>query len=466
LQGSLERGLAFVNVTRHVLHHHDGVVHHEADGEDDRQQGEEVDGEPEGLHQEDAADKRYRDRHHRDEHRAERAEEEEDDDHDDQQGVAQGLEHFANGAVDIFGGVVGHTRLQAGRQVVLDRRHFRANALEHVDGVGVGQGPDPHEHGGLAREADLGVVVLGAERHVGDLPQAHDGAVLLAHRQAPELFHGAQVGVGGQVDLDERALAPAECGQEVVRRKRLAHLGRADVQGRHPLGFEPDPHGKGAAAEDVGPLHPGDGRQARLDDAREIVGDLVLLQDAGGEAQIGRGEFAVGRLDVDRGHLGLGRQIAPHLVDLGADLGQGLGGVEVEPQARLDGGKAEGALRLHVFDAVGRGDGALQRRGDEAAHQVGVGADVDGGDGDRGVLAARVLAHVEGADRLQAGDDDDQADHQGEDGTAYEEVGDVHGIHLYHRDTEAQRKSKSLFLQLTRKPLLHGFPLRSLCPLW
>ncbi len=38
-----------------------------------------------------------------------------------------------------------------------------------------------------------------------------------------------------------------------------------------------------------------------------------------------------------------------------------------------------------------------------------------------------ILAHVEGADRLQAGDDDDQVDHQGQDGAAYEEVGDFHG---------------------------------------
>jgi hypothetical protein len=116
-----------------------------------------------------------------------------------------------------------------------------------------------------------------------------------------------------------------------------------------------------------------------------------------------------------------------HLVDLGADLGKGLGGVVVEPQPHVDGGKAEAALRFHVFDAVGGGDGALQRCGDEAAHQLGIGADVHGGDADRGVLAVRVLAHIEGLDRLQAGNDDDQVDHQGQDGTAYEEIGDVHG---------------------------------------
>ena len=73
---------------------------------------------------------------------------------------------------------------------------------------------------------------------------------------------------------------------------------------------------------------------------------------------------------------------------------------------------AEGALGLHVLDAVRGGDGSFQRRSDEAAHQVGAGADIDRGDGYHRVFAARILAYIEGADRLQTGDNDDQVDDQ------------------------------------------------------
>ena len=131
-----------------------------------------------------AADQRHRDRHHRDQHRAEGAEEEEDDDHHDQQRVAEGLEHLLDGVVDVVGGVVGDAGLQTGREVALDRRHLGPHPLDDVEGVGVGEGPDPHEDRGLPGEADLGVVVLGAQHHVGDVAQPHDGAVLLAHHQA------------------------------------------------------------------------------------------------------------------------------------------------------------------------------------------------------------------------------------------------------------------------------------------
>ena len=184
-------------------------------------------------------------------------------------------------------------------------------------------------------------------------------------------------------------------------------------------------HGKSAGAEDIGPLHAGDGRKPWLDDPHQIVGDLVLLEDVGGEAQVGRGELAVGRFDVDYRHFGLRRQVPPHLVDLGADLGQGLGGVVVEFQPHLDGGESQTALGLHVLDAVGGGDGPLQRRGDKTPHQFGVGADINGGDGNCRILAAGILANIQGADGLQAGDDDHQIDHQCQDGTPDEEIGNM-----------------------------------------
>ena len=69
---------------------------------------------------------------------------------------------------------------------------------------------------------------------------------------------------------------------------------------------------------------------------------------------------------------------------------------------------------------------ALERRGDEAAHEVGAGADVDGADGDGRALELRVLAHVERADRLQPGDDDHQVDDDREHRPADEDVGELH----------------------------------------
>ncbi len=68
LQGSLEGRLALLDVAVDVFHHHDRVVHHQADGQDHRQQGQQVDRVAHGLHEEQYADHRQRNGHHRDQY--------------------------------------------------------------------------------------------------------------------------------------------------------------------------------------------------------------------------------------------------------------------------------------------------------------------------------------------------------------------------------------------------------------
>ncbi len=52
LDGGLKGGLAHLDVAVHVLHHHDGIVHHQADGQNHGQQGEQVNGKAQHQHQE------------------------------------------------------------------------------------------------------------------------------------------------------------------------------------------------------------------------------------------------------------------------------------------------------------------------------------------------------------------------------------------------------------------------------
>ena len=69
---------------------------------------------------------------------------------------------------------------------------------------------------------------------------------------------------------------------------------------------------------------------------------------------------------------------------------------------------------------------ALERRRDEAAHQIGVGADVDGRHVDDRDVAARILPDAQRADRLQAGDQDHQVDDDREHRPLDEEIGELH----------------------------------------
>ena len=196
--------------------------------------------------------------------------------------------------------------------------------------------------------------------------------------ELPELVRRPQIGVGDEIHRHHRSLGMAERRQVVVPRQRVAHHRRRDAVRRHPIGLQPDAHGERARAENVGALHAADRAQLRLHDARQVVGDLVRIEIVRREPEIDRRELVVGRLEVDDRRLRLGRQIVAHLRDLGLDLRQR--GVGVVVQLQMHGDRAEPlrARRFHVVDAVGAGDDALERRRDEAAHEVGVGADIRG----------------------------------------------------------------------------------------
>jgi hypothetical protein len=107
-------------------------------------------------------------------------------------------------------------------------------------------------------------------------------------------------------------------------------------------------------------------------------------------------------------------------------LGQGRVGVVV--QFEVDGDDAEvlGALGFDEVDSIGAGDGAFERCRYETADEVGIRADVAGFDVNDGDVALGVLPYVEGADGLDACEEDEQVDDDREDGATDEEVGEGH----------------------------------------
>src|SRR5262249_36632040 len=146
---------------------------------------------------------------------------------------------------------------------------------------------------------DLHVVVVGAENDVGDVLEADERAPLLLDDELLEFVDRVEIGRRGEVRLDELVLGLADCGQVVVGGERLSYLRWAYVERRYAVRFEPGADRERAASQDVGLLYAGDGGEARLYDADEVVGDLIFLEDGRAEAQVHRGEHRIGRFDVD-----------------------------------------------------------------------------------------------------------------------------------------------------------------------
>ena len=93
-------GMPFLDIVDGALHHHDGIVHHDANRQHDREQGREIDGESERRHGGEGADDGHRHRGCRYQHRAPVLQEQENDDENEDRGLVQGLVHLVDGLFD------------------------------------------------------------------------------------------------------------------------------------------------------------------------------------------------------------------------------------------------------------------------------------------------------------------------------------------------------------------------------
>ncbi len=418
-----------LHVAVDVLDHDDGVVHHQSDRQHQRQQRQQVDRIAQRQHRGEGADQRKRHRDHRDRDRTQPAQKQEDHRTDDQQRLDQRLDHLVDRRLDEFGGVVGDLAGQPGRQLLLDGRQHLAHAARHVEQVGLGRNLDADEQRVLPAEGHIEVVVLGPQRHVGDVLQPHDRAVALRDHQVAELADRVKVGPGAQVDADHLPLAGAERGQVVVGGQRGGHVGRGDPVRRHPVRVEPGAQREQARAQDLRVLDALDRIQLRLDYPVQVVGDVVGGHRLAVEAQVHRIErFS----DLRRQHrlLRLRRQLILDRVDLGRDVGQRAVGVVVQAQRRGDHRLPGEAVGRHVVDTLRLGDRGLQRLRDKARNRLGVRTVISGADGDHRVLRARVLVHCQAGQRAQPQHQDQQADDRRQHWAVNENIGEVLHVRL------------------------------------
>ena len=409
----------------HVLQNDDRVIHHHADRQDHRQQGQQIDGEAEQQHHEQSPDQRQRHRYGRDQDATNRAQEKVDHDHDDQHRFDQCADHLVNRVLDVLGCVVGDRAAHPFGKLIDDAWPHIAYALHHIEHVGVGRDLNTDEGGAIAVPERERVVVLGTEFDACDIAQSHDGTAVRANRELAEFLRSAQIGIGRQVDLDVAALGLANSRQKVVGLQRLAHITRRQVEGGKTLRLQPDSHRELAGTEHIGALNPFQGGQLRFDHTQHVVGHLVFGQHVAVERQVHGRRVTAFRQLHDRVFRAFWQFVA-QLVDLGGNLRQGFAWIGVQTQVGVDRADALTTRRHQIVDAFRRGDFTFQRCRDEAFDQIGVGADIGRGDRNLRVLDFRKLPHAQIGCRAQAQQQNHQTDDCRQDRPLDEGIGKGH----------------------------------------
>ena len=207
--------------------------------------------------------------------------------------------------------------------------------------------------------------------------------------------------------------------------QRVLDVLRRDVVGGEPRRIEPDAHGVAALAEDPRLGDAGDRLQPVLYEAIGEVGDLQRRMPVRRERQI-HDRLRVG-LDLGDDRLvDLVGQAAAHPADAVADVvGHGIG-VARQLEAHDDQAALLTRDRAHEVDAFDAGDRLLEHARDLALQHLRAGAAVDRFDQDDRRIDVRVFAHRQAAERHQADQHDDEAQHRREDRPADADFGKRH----------------------------------------
>ncbi|MGY4328164.1 hypothetical protein ACVWWG_002581 [Bradyrhizobium sp. LB7.2] len=177
LQRGVAPAYAVLEMSLDILDHHDGVVDHNADGENETEQREIVDGEAERRHHREGADQRDRNRDDRNDRGSPSLKEHQHHDHHKQHGLVDGLDQLMDGLRDELGRVVADIVVEAFRKGLLQLRHRVRDLFRGREGVR--SGPLRHQHGDrrFAQQEAVGGVRQRTELDTRDVAQAHRTAV-------------------------------------------------------------------------------------------------------------------------------------------------------------------------------------------------------------------------------------------------------------------------------------------------
>ena len=239
----------------HGFHHHDGVIHHQADGQHHAQQGDGVQREAQQREHDEGGQQRHGHSNERNEGGPQVLQEHEHHEGHQDDGLDEGLPNLCDGVADGYRGVqrdVTRKPLRHGGFLLLQQR---GDAVHRGNGVGARGLVDEHVGRAVAVDAARDGIVLRAELHVRDVLEVHVAVPVLADDDVLELLRGAHAALGTQgkgllLPVLNGLCADLTAGVGVIlHRNGGAHFLHGDVVVGH-LG-RVEPHADGIAARAV-----------------------------------------------------------------------------------------------------------------------------------------------------------------------------------------------------------------------
>ncbi len=221
MNGGLGRFLATLQVSRDVLQHHNGIIHHHTDRDGQGGHRDDVQGVARGVKVNQGSKQRYRDRKHDDERRPPSSKEYIDDKHYHQKGDDDRLFQRVEGVENVRRAIDHSRDLHIGRKCRSDGLELLLDAPDDVDGVCAGLLLDGDHRGSLTVGERFLRLLLKTVDDGGDIPKINCLAVPCADNYVQQfgrilelLLDTKGKGLGSDVDASGRHVTVL-CGDDL-----------------------------------------------------------------------------------------------------------------------------------------------------------------------------------------------------------------------------------------------------------
>ena len=210
-------------MARHVLQHHDGIVHHKAGGDGQRHQRQVVQAVAHPVHHRKGTGQRHRHRHAGDDCRAQAPQKQAHHHNHQANGNHQRLLNFMNRGAQVGRAIRHHLHLHAVRQRGQQLRHQGAHPLHGLNHIGAGLLVQNQQNRGLAIGGAVIAQVLHRVDHLGHIAQTHHPAFAVTHDQGRIVCGGARLVIGLDLPGTVAGFHQALGAVGVAAHHRLAH---------------------------------------------------------------------------------------------------------------------------------------------------------------------------------------------------------------------------------------------------
>ena len=241
---------SLIQQTRDILHHHNGIIHHNGNGQYQAEQSQRIDGETQECHHRQGTYQRYGNGDARNQDRPPTLQEEEHHQHHEDSRLDEGLHHFVDGIVYHFRRVERHLIADALRKSFGQFRHPFLHAFRHIERIGTGKLIDGNTRRRFALQTGNHIVFLTSEFNPCHILQPENpSAILHPKNDFTELIGCSQATFHIQgilksiVTRTTERLADIPCRHlHILCLNSGIHLLGTEVTDTHRLGVEPNTH--------------------------------------------------------------------------------------------------------------------------------------------------------------------------------------------------------------------------------